>query len=310
MGGRGTSRAPGGGRQYELCVHASFCLSGIVQTIGMQWEDYHGLGGNSKRLISRTTALPVLPTFAANLLAIGWLFQKHEGRRLFDRRMWLLVLFALIGEIANQASIILAGSLTFTVVYSSVTVFTACLGMPLLGSRPSRLQWVALATIVAGLLAAAFSHTAQKGKRHTMQHYAAAGLNGTAHLATGFAVPEGQEHLQEQSTADSRAYAFGAGFGIAGSLAYALVYVITELIQQPDDAPPPEVICSFVGICGTVVVGTYIVVWDGPRWQGLVADELTASYAKIGSIYTLIIVAGEHLRFDACIAKSQACHLV
>lgn len=311
MGGPGATSAGGSGhRAYELCVHASFCLSGIVQTIGMQWEDYHGLGGNSKRLLSRTTALPVLPTFAANLLAVGWLFQKHEGRRLFDRRMWWLVLFALIGEIANQASIILAGSLTFTVVYSSVTIFTACLGIPLLGSRPSRLQWLALATIVAGLLAAALSHTAQKGKRHTMQHYAAAGLNGTAHLVTGFAVPEGQEHLQEQSTADSSAFAFGAGFGMVGSLAYALVYVITELIQQPDDAPPPEVICCFVGIGGTTIVGTYIAVWDGPRWQGLVADELTASYAKIGSMYTLIVVAGEQLRFNAIAVRNKARRLV
>ena len=99
MGGQG-----GGGRQYELCVHASFCLSGIVQTIGMQWEDYHGLGGNNNRLITRTTALPVLPTFAANLLAIGWLFQKHEGRRLFDRRMWWLVCLRLSLSVCLPAS--------------------------------------------------------------------------------------------------------------------------------------------------------------------------------------------------------------
>ena len=294
-----------GGRLYEICVHASFCLSGIVQTIGMQWEDYHGLGGNSKRLITRTTALPVLPTFAANVLAVGWLFQKHEGRRLFDRRMWLLVIFALTGEVANQASIILAGSLTFTVVYSSVTIWTACLGIPLLGARPSRLQWLALVTIVAGLLAAALSHTAQKGKRHTLQHYADAGLNGTAHLAAGLAVPEGQEHLQERSTADGNAFAFGAGFGIVGSLAYALVYVITELIQQPNDAPPPEVICCFVGLCGTAIVGGYVAVWDGPRWQGLVADELTETYPRIASMYAFIVIAGEQL---ACTA-TPACEI-
>jgi drug/metabolite transporter (DMT)-like permease len=206
------------------------------------------------------------------------------------------VLFALIGEIANQASINLAGSLTFTVVCSSVTIFTACLGIPLLGARPSRLQWLALVTIVAGLLSAALSHTAQKGKRHTLQHYADAGLNGTAHLAAGLAVPQGQEHLQEHSTADSTAFAYGAGAGIVGSLAYALVYVITELIQQPSDAPPPEVICSFVGLGGTAIVGGYIAVWDGPRWQGLVTDQLTASYATITSMYALIVIAGEQPR--------------
>eukprot|EP01046_Picozoa_sp_COSAG06_P059684 COSAG06_NODE_12428_length_1383_cov_52.333333_2_plen_155_part_00 len=93
-----------GGRGYELCVHASFCVSGIITTIAMQWEDYHGLGGNSNKPLSRTTALPVLPTFAANVLAVGWMFQQHEGRQLFDKRMWWLVIFALIGEIANQAS--------------------------------------------------------------------------------------------------------------------------------------------------------------------------------------------------------------
>lgn len=282
-----------GGRSYELCVHTSFCVSGIITTIAMQWEDYHGLGGNSNKPLSRTTALPVLPTFAANVLAVGWMFQQHEGRQLFDKRMWWLVIFALIGEIANQASIVFAGSLTFTVVYSSVTIWTACLGMPILGSRPSRLQWLALATIVAGLLAAALTHTAQKGKRHTLQHYQEVGLNGTAHLAAGLAVAQGQEHLQDRSTAGASTYVFGAGAGLVGSLAYALVYVTTELIQQPADAPPPEVICAFVGLAGTAVVGTYIAVWDGPRWEGLVAEELTASYTAITSVYAVIILAGE-----------------
>ena len=143
----------------------------------MQWEDYHGLGGNANKPYSRTTALPVLPAFAANLLALPLLFRVHwteEGekvgkgqrtiehlRRLYDPRMVLISLCAIVGEIANQTSIILAGSLTFTVVYSSVTIWTAIFGIPLLHKSPNKVQWAALVLIVVGLLSSAMSHTAK-----------------------------------------------------------------------------------------------------------------------------------------------------
>ena len=59
--------------QYSsLSIHLGFCISGVIQVIGMQWEDYHGLGGNSQVPLSRTTALPVLPTeLGARLPVMG-----------------------------------------------------------------------------------------------------------------------------------------------------------------------------------------------------------------------------------------------
>ena len=72
---------------------------------------------------------------AASVDQAGWLFRRWGDRRMFDRRMWILCLTSLVGEVANQASIILAGSLTFTVVYSSVVrreKSSACSGIPTL----------------------------------------------------------------------------------------------------------------------------------------------------------------------------------
>ena len=242
--------------QYSsLSIHLGFCISGVIQVIGMQWEDYHGLGGNSQVPLSRTTALPVLPTFAANILATAWLFRTWPGRRLFDRRMWYLCAFALVGEAANQASITMAGSLTFTVVYSAVTLWTAFLGVPVLGKSPTRTQWLALTLIVLGLLASAFSHT-------------------SAHKEKG---------------ANPWAYFIGATCALVGSLAYAMMYVTTELVQQRDDSPPPEALCAFVGLVCSAAVGVYIAIWDGPRWAHLVDEELTASYDQIVGVYFVIV---------------------
>jgi drug/metabolite transporter (DMT)-like permease len=241
--------------QYStLAVHVGFGLSGVVIVIAMQWEDYHGLGGNSRVPLSHTTALPVLPTFAANLIATAWLFRGWPGRRMYDRKMWLLCAFALVGEAANQASIILAGSLTFTVVYSSVTLWTAFLGVPVLGTSPNRTQWMAICCIVIGLLASAASHTSAKE-----------GANGW-NLVTG------------------------AACGLIGSLSYAMMYVTTELIQRESDSPPPEALCAFVGLVCSTAVGGYIAIWDGPRWSHLVEEELTASYGQIVTVYAFIVV--------------------
>lgn len=238
----------------------------------MQWEDYHGLGGNANKPYSRTTALPVLPAFAANLFALPLLFRVHwteEGervkdvkkrngsmlRRLFDKRMWLIAICAIVGEIANQTSIVLAGSLTFTVVYSSVTIWTAVFGIPLLHKSPNRVQWVALVLIVLGLLSSAASHTANEDKA-LLPH-----ANVTAHKAAA----EAAEAAAKAGAAD---YAIGAAAGLVGSMSYALMYVLTEKTQKAADAPPPEALCVFVGMVGTAVLVAYIAVWDGPSWCG------------------------------------------
>lgn len=253
----------------------------------MQWEDYHGLGGNANKPYSRTTALPVLPAFVSNLLGLPLLFRYHwteesttnkkdddertgkELRRLYDHRMWAIAICAVVGEIANQSSIVLAGSLTFTVVYSSVTIWTALFGIPLLGKYPSHIQWVALVLIVVGLLSSAMSHTAHKDVALVPHH----------NVSTNAVAPA----AEKEDAASASDFIVGALCGLIGSMAYALMYVMTEWVQKDEDgrAPPPVALCVFVGMVGTVILLAYIAVWDGPSWKYMVNDQLTASYYDI-----------------------------
>lgn len=250
----------------------------------MQWEDYHGLGGNANKPYSRTTALPVLPAFCANLFALPLLFRHHWTeearatplaernatmlRRLYDPRMFIIAFCAIVGEIANQSSIILAGSLTFTVVYSSVTIWTALFGIPLLRKSPNRIQWTALVLIVVGLLSSAMSHTANMDVALVPQS------NISAHKAEAKAA-------EAEAAASSAEFLLGALCGMVGSMAYAIMYVMTEKVQKSADAPPPEALCVFVGMVGTVVLLLYIALWDGPSWKYMVNDQLTGSYYDI-----------------------------
>jgi drug/metabolite transporter (DMT)-like permease len=250
----------------------------------IQWEDYHGLGGNANKPYSRTTALPMLPAFCANLFALPLLFRHHWTeeaqatrlaernatmlRRLYDPRMFVIAFCAIIGEIANQSSIILAGSLTFTVVYSSVTIWTALFGIPLLHKSPNRIQWTALVLIVVGLLSSAMSHTANKDVALVPHH------NVSAYKA--------EAELEKAEVAASSADFFvGTVCGMVGSMAYAIMYVMTEKVQKAADAPPPEALCVFVGMVGTAVLLLYIALWDGPSWKNLVNDQLSGSYYDI-----------------------------
>ena len=55
-----------GGRRWGWWGGGSSTLTRSGAQALMQWEDYHGLGGNANKPYSRTTALPVLPAFATN----------------------------------------------------------------------------------------------------------------------------------------------------------------------------------------------------------------------------------------------------
>ena len=269
-----------------VACHSAFCVPGVALVVLMQWGDYRGLGGSESHPLSRTSGLPVLPTFVGSLLALPGMFVTHRTpdgtalRRLFDQRMLLIAATFIAGEVCNQASIILAGSLTFTVVYSSVTIWTAAIGIPLLHKRPNATQMLALVLIVAGLACSVLLHgDGTAGTESNNGDIPQGGSAGSADSDT----PEDK---------DSSEFILGAAAGICGALSYALCYVITELVQKADDAPPPEALCVFLGMIGTPVVGIWVVSWAGPDWQHMVADELDdkTPFVLYAAVYGAIIV--------------------
>lgn len=227
-----------------------FCLPGVAVTTLCQWEDYHGLGGNANKPLSRTTAVPVLPYFAANLLALVGLFRYHYApdgvtlRRLFDWQMVPIALFALVGEVANQTSIILAGSLTFTVVYSSVTIWTALFGIPLLHKRPNTVQWTAIIVIVLGLLASAASHTAVKHKS-TLQYNSTVYLHISGNLsASEIMLAAHEAEAEAKAAAAAKAEEVARVRHIACCISTAARVFLSLSLSLPPLARAPAVQCA------------------------------------------------------------------
>lgn len=270
-------------RLYGPFVHFVFCISGVMCVMLAQWEDYHGLGGNSNVPVSRTTGLPALPCFLGSAMAVGFLFKSHIGidgvpHRMFDSRMILITFCGLLGEVSNQASIVLAGSLTFTVVYSSLTIWAALLGIPMLRKAPNKWQWAAMVVIVLGLLASAASHTAVHLKHAPHMNHTNASFHHEAMLR------------QTASQSADRTYLLGAAAGLVGSMSYALMYVLIEVVSKEHDSPPAEVLCAFFGVVNTCITVVYIVAWDGPRWKDLVSDQVSGTYGELAWVYFLLVI--------------------
>ena len=114
------------------------------------------------------------------------------------------------------------------------------LGIPLLHKSPNALQMLALVLIVAGLASSVALHG--DGTDGTESN---TGKIPTGGSGSGFAKADTTDHAD---------FALGAVAGVCGALSYALCYVLTELVQKADDAPPPEALCVFLGMIGTPLV--------------------------------------------------------
>lgn len=240
----------------------TFCLTGIAMVVLVQWEDYAGLG-------SATTALNVLPLFLGQAGCVGELFRDTDHRR-YEHRMWGVAMLNLMGEILLQACIAISGSALYVVLFSSSTVFAALLKWGILGVLLSPWQWGSIVLIMLGLV-----------------------LSSVNDLAT--------------SSTDPLHTAVGVCCGLGAALVYAGYYTLSEMIvkgygKAPEDTlrpPSPATLAAFSGLVNSFIIGLYILLYDGPRWQQQVASEVAETgtpYLSIVCVYlVLIVMDGLHM---------------
>jgi len=251
--------------------NAGFCLTGIAATLIVQWLDYHGLS-------KATTGLSILPMFVGQAGCAVILFRDPGGRRRYHPMFFPLAFLNLVGETLCQVCIIQAGSGLYTVLYSSVTVFTALIKWKLLHVSLKWLQWLSIAVIVIGLSVSAADDSSS-------------GNNVTDKVV-------------------------GIASGIIAAMFYGGYYVLSDAIvngtygtDEAATAPEPATVAAFVGLLNSLIIGLYICLFDGPQWEDLIASKVREQHTEFTTLMllylALICIQGTHILFFFIVAKTS-----
>jgi len=123
-----------------------FVGSGVLQPILVEVLAYNGLS-------DKTTLLYLLPNYIG--MAVSFLF-NHGQRFSSAKTHWVIVAFLCVLDMFSQylnfTGLVNAGSLIYTVIYSSVTVYTAIFSYIFLQRKIHTMQWVAVFVIMSGLV--------------------------------------------------------------------------------------------------------------------------------------------------------------
>lgn len=240
---------------FDYVVWRNFLLflyvaSGTLQPILIEVLTYNGA-------CEKSTFLFILPTYIGMTMSllsnVGAL--KHGKIRWF--KMILLAVIELCSAALCFTGLVCAGSAVFTVIYSSVTVYTALFSRLFFGRELHYMQWGGVLMVMLGLTSSSIGAT--------------------------FGGDDGEKDV-----------GIGIIMIIIGSLFHSLVYILTESILKSENPIAPEFLGSFMGCVGVIVFGLWQVFYTFPRFQDLILDEIDAhdgDLTVIGMTYfTLVIV--------------------
>jgi len=241
------------------------------------------------RLLS-DSPVPISPSRAARLAA-------EEEKKNSAIPHFLILFLCIIDAISaglNLTGLVFCGSAVFTVVYSSMTLFTALFSRFILGRRLNILQWVGILIIVAGLsLTSVF---VQSG-----------GAVGPAEVAN--TVETESDETQAASShntdkiiiatdrmSDSSRVSLGIVMVVSGSLLHSLSYILSEVILTTFKSAKvtPFRLSSTMGFFGLAVFGIWQIFYTMPRFQVLVIDEIhkhSGVMLHIVAAYSILVVS-------------------
>jgi drug/metabolite transporter (DMT)-like permease len=226
-----------------------YVASGTLQPILIEVLTYNGA-------CEKSTFLFILPTYIGMTMSLlsNMDAMKHGKIR------WLKMIALAVIELCSAAlcftGLVCAGSAVFTVIYSSVTVYTAVFSRFFFGRQLHYLQWAGVFTVMLGLTSSSIGAT--------------------------FGVDEGEEDV-----------GIGVIMIVIGSMFHSLVYILTESILKSEDPVAPEFLGSFMGFVGVAVFGLWQVFYTFPRFQYLILDEIDAHNGDmrvIGTTYFFLVV--------------------
>jgi drug/metabolite transporter (DMT)-like permease len=130
-----------------------------------------------------------------------------------------------------------AGSAIFTVIYSSVTAYTAMFSYFFFGRALHYMQWSGVSLVVIGLTSSSLGSTV--------------GADDDGQVAVGICMI------------------------MVGSMFHSMVYIISESILARTKNPiAPEALGSLLGMLGATFYGTWQLVYTLPNYRTLVVDQI------------------------------------
>ena len=127
---------------WNLC----YCATGIVGVLLVQHLDYQGA------VDSPSTGISVFPMFGGLLvLCTPGMFASGSKHRRWHRLFPALAVLNIAGEMTTQVCIANAGSGTYIVIYSSMTVFTVVFRRMFLKKSVTSAMFLGVMVIMAGL---------------------------------------------------------------------------------------------------------------------------------------------------------------
>ena len=248
--GKEMSDPPFGGLlSWQSFLLFLYVASGTLQPILIEVLTYNGA-------CEKRTFLFILPTYIGMTMSLlsNMDALKHGKIRWF--KMILLAVMELCSAALCFTGLVCAGSAVFTVIYSSVTVYTAVFSRFFFGRQLHYLQWAGVFTVMLGLTSSS--------------------------IGASFGVDEGEEDV-----------GIGVIMIVIGSMFHSLVYILTESILKSEDPIAPEFLGSFMGCVGVAVFGLWQVFYTIPRFQYLILDEIDAHNGDmrvIGVTYFFLVV--------------------
>ena len=228
-----------------LCFYV---LTGVLQPTLIEVLTYNGA-------CEKTTFLFILPTYVGMTLSVLSDLDSLKHGKIRWTRISTLVLIDLCSGILCFTGLVSAGSAIFTVVYSSVTVYTALFSWLFFGRQLHYMQWGGVCLVMLGLISSSFGSSA--------------------------------------GTEDSEDVGLGILMIMVGSMFHSLYYIVSESILKDDDPIAPEFLGTFQGLFGTAVFGMWQLVYTFPRWNTLISDEIAAhngDFSIIAVTYVGLVV--------------------
>jgi drug/metabolite transporter (DMT)-like permease len=217
-----------------------YTITGVMYPMLIEVLTYNGA-------CEKSTFLFILPTYVGMMFSFLSNIESLRTGKVRWARMTAVILIDLCSGILCFTGLVSAGSAIFTVVYSSVTAWTAVFSWLFFGRELHYMQWSGVCLVMLGLVGSS--------------------LGSGSFGAT-----------------DSEDVGIGILMILVGSMFHSLYYIVSESILKDDNPIAPEFLGSFQGLFGTVVFGLWQLLYTAPRWDVLITDEIAAHHGSVTQI--------------------------
>lgn len=228
-----------------ILILAAYISSGVCQPILIEVLSYNGA-------CEISTMLYVLPNYIGMSLSclVNCKNSCKQGKIQWTT-VCILSSLDIVSQYLNFSGLVNAGSLIFTVIYSSVTVYTAIFSYIFLNRQLHRMQWISVVIIMLGLTA---------------------GGLGAAEIG-GADVWLGVIQI------------------FIGSMFHSLTYILSEfLLKSSIDPIVPEMLSTLIGVFGVIVFGLWQLIYTIPNYQILIIDNIALKGGNTHVIIATVII--------------------